>query len=43
MPYCDHERYQLHCLYCHQRFEADSAAEALLLVMEHERQCEARR
>lgn len=39
MPYCDHERFQMYCRFCNEQFEGDSAGEALLRVMEHERDC----
>jgi copper chaperone CopZ len=32
----DTERYQMHCQYCQQRFEANTVAEALRKVEEHE-------
>jgi hypothetical protein len=35
-----HDRYQAHCQYCSQRFDADSAEEAVRLAEQHEKQCE---
>ena len=34
--YCDHERFQMHCSICFQKFEADSREEVLKLVLDHE-------
>jgi hypothetical protein len=35
--YWDHERFQTHCRFCNKTLEADSAAEAIELVEEHEK------
>jgi hypothetical protein len=33
---CGRERYQMHCQYCHRRFEAFSIAQVLEMVEAHE-------
>ena len=34
-----HERYQSHCRYCWNKFEADTYSQAVRKTEEHERQC----
>jgi hypothetical protein len=36
MPYCDHERFQVHCRYCFRQFESDSIEEAIAKAKAHE-------
>lgn len=39
----DHERFQVHCRFCQGKMEADSAAEVIRIVEQHEATCRQRR